>query len=398
MTVPFDPRGAFTAVATPFAPDGTLDVAAFRKLVAFQVQQGITGIVPGGTTGESPTLTWDDHATMIEEAVKAADGRASVIAGTGSNNTAEAVEATRDARERGASAVLLVDCYYNGPSSLELRTEYYGRVLDSVADIPIVPYVIPGRTGCALSAEDLAILHLQDPARVSSVKEATGDLERMRRDRELAGAGLAILSGDDDMTLAMMRDGVIRSTGVISVMTNIAPGAITKMVVAQAAGDSATADAIATKLAPLFRLVTVMAKANRVLQDDRGRRQVPEPGPREDDDGRSRHARPDDARAARQDDALGRRCLPFGAPRGPGERAGAALAHRRGVRSLRREAARRRRDLVRARARLISGAGAARRAARVPAAGRPRGRSGVRPCCGGGPCRSGRRRRAWATR
>ncbi|MFO0693437.1 MAG: 4-hydroxy-tetrahydrodipicolinate synthase [Polyangiales bacterium] len=269
MTVPFDPRGAFTAVATPFAPDGTLDVAAFRKLVAFQVQQGITGIVPGGTTGESPTLTWDDHATMIEEAVKAADGRASVIAGTGSNNTAEAVEATRDARERGASAVLLVDCYYNGPSSLELRTEYYGRVLDSVADIPIVPYVIPGRTGCALSAEDLAILHLQDPARVSSVKEATGDLERMRRDRELAGAGLAILSGDDDMTLAMMRDGVIRSTGVISVMTNIAPGAITKMVVAQAAGDSATADAIATKLAPLFRLVTVMAKANRVLPDGR---------------------------------------------------------------------------------------------------------------------------------
>src|SRR5688572_28981903 len=126
--VPFEPRGAWTALVTPFDGRSRFDQGSFRRLIEFQVAQGITGVVPCGTTGESPTLTWQEHDEAVAIAVKTANGRIGVLAGAGSNNTAEAVRGTKDARERGASACLLVDCYYNGPSSLELRTDYYERV------------------------------------------------------------------------------------------------------------------------------------------------------------------------------------------------------------------------------------------------------------------------------
>ena len=268
MTAPFKAHGVHTAIATPFSADGEIDIAAYDRLVEFQIAEGITGIVPGGTTGESPTLTWEEHALLLKHTVARAKG-ASVLAGTGSNSTDEAVDASKVARDLGASAVLLVDCYYNGPSSLELRTEYYERVLDGVSDVAVVPYVIPGRTGCALSAEDLAILHQRYGARVPAVKQATGDFDRMRRDRALAGETLAILSGDDDITLTMMRDDAIRCTGVISVMSNIVPGAMTRMVAAQTKGDVATADGIARALAPMFGLVTCLSKGTRTLPDGR---------------------------------------------------------------------------------------------------------------------------------
>jgi len=269
MSTPFVCRGAHTALATPFHPDGSLDRAGWKKLVAFQADQGIDGIVPGGSTGESSTLGWDEHAQMLEDAGVVAGGRLSILAGTGSNSTSEAIDATAAAKANGASAVLLVDCYYNGPSSLELRTEYYERVLDAVADIAIVPYVIPGRTGCALSAEDLAILHGNAPSRVPAVKQSTGDLDRMRRDRELAGASFGIFSGDDDMIVTMMRDPGIRACGVISVMSNIAPAAVTSLVRALEQGDSATADRLAAQLAPMFALVTVFAPSTRLLPNGR---------------------------------------------------------------------------------------------------------------------------------
>jgi 4-hydroxy-tetrahydrodipicolinate synthase len=265
MTARFSPRGAFTALVTPFSSDGSIDRASFEKLVRFQLDQGIDGLVPCGTTGESPTLEWDEHDALVEATAGAAAGRRPVLAGTGSNATHEAIHATRSAMELGADAVLLVDCYYNGPSSLELREEYYRRVLDAVAGIPIVPYVIPGRTGCALSAEDLAILHLEDPSRVPAVKQATGDLDRMRGDRALAGSTLAILSGDDDFTLPMMRDETIAASGVISVMSNLAPAAVTRMTRAASEDDQAEADRIARSLAPLFRLVTCSAESARTL-------------------------------------------------------------------------------------------------------------------------------------
>jgi 4-hydroxy-tetrahydrodipicolinate synthase len=246
-----------------------VDEAALRRLVEFQVDQGITGIVPCGTTGESPTLAKLEHLRTIEVAIEAADGRVAALAGTGSNRTASAIETSSAARNLGAAGLLLVDCYYNGPSSLELRRHYYEPILEAVPEIPIMPYVIPGRSGCALGAADLAILHQQDPARVPAVKQATGDLDRMRLDRDLAGPSLAILSGDDEITLNMMRDPAIGCAGVVSVMANIAPATVAGVVAAQASGDEATADRLAASLAPLLRLVGCQASATRTLPNGR---------------------------------------------------------------------------------------------------------------------------------
>lgn len=269
MPVPFQAAGAWTALVTPFEKSGKVNWDAFKSLCKFQIEQGITGLVPAGTTGESPTLSWDEHKQVIETAIEVANDQVGVLAGTGSNCTDEAVAATKHAREAGASAALLVDCYYNGPSSLELRTEYYAKVLEWVPEIPLVPYVIPGRSGTALGSEDLAILHLQNPRRVPAVKQATGDFDRMRRDRQLCGANFTILSGDDDLTLRMMQDVEIRCAGAISVMTNIVPGAVVRMVKAQTSGDSAQANAIEKALLPLFKLVGCKVLGKRTLPDGR---------------------------------------------------------------------------------------------------------------------------------
>lgn len=265
MSGPFRPHGVWTALATPFSPDRQVDHEALRRLIEFQLDEGVDGIVPCGTTGESPTLSWQEQDAVTEAAIRAVEGRAGVLAGTGSNNTREAVRATAQAKKAGATAVLLVDCYYNGPSSLELRTEYYEPILEQVEGIPIVPYIIPGRTGCALSAADLAVLHLNDPKRVPTVKEATGDLDRMRLDRQLAGPALSILSGDDDMTLSMMRDPEIRACGVISVIGNLVPGALRGMVRAQDADDLEEADRLATALSPILGLVNCTVTSVRTL-------------------------------------------------------------------------------------------------------------------------------------
>ncbi|MGB5810923.1 MAG: 4-hydroxy-tetrahydrodipicolinate synthase [Polyangiales bacterium] len=265
MSGPFRPHGVWTALATPFSPDRQVDHDAFRRLIEFQLDEGVDGVVPCGTTGESPTLSWQEHDAVIDTAVQAVEGRAGVLAGTGSNNTKEAIRGTARAKKAGATAALLVDCYYNGPSSLELRTEYYEQILDQVPDIPIVPYIIPGRSGCALSAADLAVLHLNHPQRVPTVKEATGDLERMRLDRQLAGPALSILSGDDDMTLAMMRDPAVRACGVVSVMANLVPGSLRGMVRAQDADDLEEADRLAEALSPILQLVTCSVTSVRTL-------------------------------------------------------------------------------------------------------------------------------------
>ena len=268
-TKPFQPSGVWPALATPFTDDGKIDLDRYRRLIEFTVDQGVTGVLPCGTTGESPTLSWQEHEDLVGTAIDTVDGKVGVLAGTGSNNTQEAIRGTEDAHRRGAAAALLVDCYYNGPSSLELRTEYYERVLNAVPDIPLVPYVIPGRTGCALGAEDLAMLHLSAPDRVPAVKQATGDLDRMRRDRELAGPGLAIMSGDDDMTLPMMNDPAISASGVISVMGNLVPKALSDMVAARAAGDISRAGEIAAEIGPLLKCVGVKAHGVRELPGGR---------------------------------------------------------------------------------------------------------------------------------
>ncbi|UCH29905.1 MAG: 4-hydroxy-tetrahydrodipicolinate synthase [Myxococcales bacterium] len=265
MSGTFRPHGLWTALVTPFSTDRRVDHDSLRRLIEFQIDEGVDGVLPCGTTGESPTLSWQEHDAVVDAGVRAVEGRVGVLAGTGSNNTQEAIRASTQAKEAGATAVLLVDCYYNGPSSLELRTEYYERILEEVPDIPIMPYVIPGRSGCALSAADLAILHLNDSKRVPAVKQATGDLDRMRLDRQLAGPALSILSGDDDMTLTMMRDEEIRASGVVSVLSNLAPGAIGGMVRAQAADDAEETDRLAAALGPVLKLVTCTVTAVRTL-------------------------------------------------------------------------------------------------------------------------------------
>src|SRR5690606_24427362 len=159
---------------------------------------GADVFVPRGTTGESPTLRGAGHRAAVALCGRRAAGRAKVMAGAGSNSTDEATNGTRGAWSRWAHGALLAGCYYQGPGSLELRTDYYEQILAAVPELPLVPYVIPGRTGCALSAEDLAILHGLDPLRIPGVKSATGDLARMRRDRAMAGDSLQILSGDDE--------------------------------------------------------------------------------------------------------------------------------------------------------------------------------------------------------
>lgn len=257
-------QGAWTALITPMTADGAVDWEGLEKNLQFQVEQGITGVVPTGTTGESPTLSWQEHNAAIDRSLKVTSGKCEVIAGTGSNSTQEAVESTEHAAEHGAKAALLVDCYYNGPSSLELRHEYYGVLAEMFPDVDFVPYVIPGRSGTALTVEDLAILAGDFP-NIHAVKEATGDLERMAKTRKMLGPDFSILSGDDDITCTMMTTPEIKADGVISVISNVAPAAVAKMVASILEGDLNTASRVRHALAPLFGIVTVKASSLRTL-------------------------------------------------------------------------------------------------------------------------------------
>jgi len=250
--------GSFTALVTPFKDD-SVDYSGLASLVDFQITNGITGILAVGTTGESPTLTWDEHNKVIENVSRKSKGKCLCIAGTGSNNTKEALAATNHAANVGVDAVLLVDPYYNGPSSLEIRKEYIGPVASAFPDVKIIPYVIPGRTGTQLLPEDLAILY-KEFGNVDTVKEATGNIDNMKRTRKCCGAGYTILSGDDGLTYEMMTDPEIKAGGVISVISNIAPKAVTEMVKALEQGNDAEVKKYKTALDPLFELVTVKTK------------------------------------------------------------------------------------------------------------------------------------------
>jgi len=249
-------EGCFTALVTPLTAEGKLDEAALEKLVEFQLSQGVAGILAVGTTGESPTLDWNEHNRVIDRVCELVKGRARSIAGTGSNNTREALRATEHAAHVGADAALLVDPYYNGPSSMEIRREYIAPIAEAVPELQMIPYVVPGRTGARLLPEDLGLLR-RDFANVRMVKDATGDLDGMRRTRECCGDDFAILSGDDDKTFAMMTEQGIRASGVISVMSNIAPRAVQRMTEALREGDIDSATRLNDALRPLFGIVGV---------------------------------------------------------------------------------------------------------------------------------------------
>jgi 4-hydroxy-tetrahydrodipicolinate synthase len=247
--------GCYTAIITPFASDA-VDYDGLDRLVDFQIAGGITGILAVGTTGESPSLSWDEHNQVVERVAGKTKGKCLCIAGTGSNNTRESLEATAHAADAGVGAVLLVDPYYNGPSSLEIRREYIEPVAAAFPGLEIIPYVIPGRTGTQLLPEDLALAR-QRYQNVATVKEATGNLENMKRTRSCCGPDFTILSGDDGMTFDMMTDPGINAAGVISVVSNVAPAAMTQLVALLAAKELAAAEKLCQELSPLFGLVTV---------------------------------------------------------------------------------------------------------------------------------------------
>jgi 4-hydroxy-tetrahydrodipicolinate synthase len=249
--------GCYTALVTPFTADGSqVDREGLEQLTQFQIDNMITGILAVGTTGESPTLTWDEHLEVVASVSTSIKEDCLCIAGSGSNNTREALVATEHAAKQGAKAALLVDPYYNGPSSLEIRREYVAPIAEAFPDLDLIPYVIPGRTGAKLMPEDLALLNKAYP-NVRSVKEATGDLDNMRRTRECCGPDFTIFSGDDGLLVDMMNDKAIDAAGVISVASNVAPKAMTELVALLKAGDTAAADRLAEALKPLFGLVTV---------------------------------------------------------------------------------------------------------------------------------------------
>lgn len=249
--------GCYTALITPLSSH-SVDEEGLSRLVAFQMGNGIAGIVAVGTTGESPTLTWEEHNRVTEQIARHIKGRGTCIAGTGSNNTEETLSATEQCVRAGADAVLLVDPYYNGPSSLEIRREYIEPVAQAFPDTRIIPYVVPGRTGTQVLPEDLALAY-QHFGNVDTVKEATGNLENMRRTRQCCGPDYNILSGDDNLTFQMMTDPGILACGVISVYSNIFPRALSQMVAALVRGDKEEGRRISLGLSPLLELVTVVS-------------------------------------------------------------------------------------------------------------------------------------------
>ena len=234
--------GSLPALVTPFA-NGKVDVDALKKLVDWHIDQGSHGLVPVGTTGESPTLTHEEHDMVVEVVVAQAAGRVPVIAGAGSNNTAETVRLVTAAKEAGATAALVVTPYYNKPTQAGLKAHFLAAA-DCGMDIII--YNIPGRSAVDMSVETMG--ELADHKQIIGVKDATGDLSRVPKQRLSCGEGFIQLSGEDATALGFNAHGGI---GCISVTANMAPALCAQMQQATLAGDYATALKITDKLMPL---------------------------------------------------------------------------------------------------------------------------------------------------
>jgi 4-hydroxy-tetrahydrodipicolinate synthase len=256
--------GCYTALITPFRGNREVDYEGLQRLVEFQLSQGVSGILACGTTGESPTLDWSEHNKVTERIHEYTHGKGLTIAGTGSNSTQEAIEGTMHAASTGITAVLLVDPYYNGPSSMEIRREYIEPLAKRFPEVQMIPYVIPGRTGTQLLPQDLAQL-TGDYPNVRSVKEATGDLENMRLTRKLCGEDFDILSGDDDKTFAMMTLPEIAASGAISVTSNFAPRAVSDMIHYTLDGNYKEAKQLSEIMQPLFQVITVKTQEQTPL-------------------------------------------------------------------------------------------------------------------------------------
>ncbi|MEQ8162570.1 MAG: 4-hydroxy-tetrahydrodipicolinate synthase [Smithellaceae bacterium] len=237
-------KGAIVAIVTPFK-DGKVDEDALRELIEFQISNGTDGIVPCGTTGESATLSHEEHDRVIEITIDAVKKRVPVIAGTGSNSTAEAIRLTKHACEAGADGALIVCPYYNRPTQEGLY-QHYKMIAESVP-IPILPYNIPSRTGVNLLPDMVA--KLAKIKNIVGIKEASGSIKQMSDVIELCGDDFAVLSGDDLFTLPLLAMG---GAGIISVISNVAPADMAGLVDAFAAKDFAKAKELHHKMSPLI--------------------------------------------------------------------------------------------------------------------------------------------------
>jgi 4-hydroxy-tetrahydrodipicolinate synthase len=239
-------EGVHTALVTPFRDgDGSVDEAALRVLVERQVAAGVDGIVPCGSTGESATLSHAEHRRVVEVVVEAARGRVQVIAGTGSNNTREAIELTHHAKEAGADGALLISPYYNKPTQQGIVEHF--ETIARECGFPLVVYNIPGRTASNIAPETMA--RLANVEQIVGVKEACGDLHQMSQSIAACGEGFTFLSGDDAMTLPLL---AIGGHGVITTVGNLVPAEMVELVQAYRSGDLERAQSLHYRVLPLI--------------------------------------------------------------------------------------------------------------------------------------------------
>jgi len=238
-------KGSMPALVTPFDANGALDEKAFCDLVEWQIQEGSHGLVPVGTTGESPTLSHAEHKRVVELCVEVAGGRVPVIAGAGSNNTAAAIEFAEHAEKAGADGILVVTPYYNKPSQRGMKAHF--SAVAQATSLPVIIYNIPGRSIIDMSVETMTeLFKIHD--NIVGVKDATGDLSRPSRQRHSSGADFIQLSGEDMTAIGFNAQG---GTGCISVTANVAPRLCAQMQEACISGDYTTAQQIQDKLIPL---------------------------------------------------------------------------------------------------------------------------------------------------
>ncbi len=240
-------KGSFPALVTPFK-DGALDLETLKHLVEWHIAEGSNGLVPVGTTGESPTLSHTEHETVVEEVVRAAAGRIPVIAGAGSNNTTESMRLMRHAHKVGATAALVVTPYYNKPTQSGLMAHF--RALHDCCDLPIVIYNIPGRSAVDMTPETMG--ELAKLPRIIGVKDATGDLARVSQQRLTCGKDFVQISGEDGTAHGFNAQGGV---GVISVTANVAPALVSQVQAATLAGDYAKALELQDRLMPLHQAI-----------------------------------------------------------------------------------------------------------------------------------------------
>lgn len=247
--------GSMVALVTPMRKDGSLDGDCLNKLIEFHIDNGTEAIVAVGTTGESATLTVEEHCAVIRQVVTQVNGRIPVIAGTGANSTREAIELTQYAKDLGVDAVLLVTPYYNKPTQEGLYLHY--KTIAEAVDIPQILYNVPGRTACDLLPETVA--RLADIKNIIGIKEATGDLSRVAQIKALCGDKIELYTGEDANTVDFILAG---GQGVISVTANVAPALMQAMCAAALAGDEQGAQAINSQLALLHK--TLFLESNPI--------------------------------------------------------------------------------------------------------------------------------------